>query len=73
MHRTKHLEFDFEKFNRGATDSDFGLCDESSSDERHSFDGIFAWIVLDIFIDFLKTLDFKSRGADTIDFDAKFL
>ena len=47
-HGFENFKFDFEEFDGGATDGDFGMSDEAGGDETHGFDGVFGNMVVDV-------------------------
>ena len=67
------FKLDFEKFDGGAKQSDFGIGDKSSGNKRHSLNRIFGKMVIYIGIYFGAAVNSKGGGADTGTFNAEFL
>ena len=57
VHAFQNFKLDFKKFDRRAGDFDFGMSDETGGDERHGFDRILRWFVLDVDVDFFHAGD----------------
>lgn len=64
MHVFQDFKFDFEEFDGGAHDGNFGIGDKGGGNETHGFDGVFGNAVFDILVDERAALNDEASGPD---------
>ena len=73
MHIFEDFELNFEKFDGGPLDGDFGIGGEGGGDEAHGFNWVFRDAIFDVTIDDGAALDDKACSADTGNFHTELL